>query len=53
MMLHRHFGNDVSKENMTKLRDVSRPDEGEDFNSEVFPPEKDTERPKRKRRKTE
>lgn len=53
MMLHRHFENESKKENMTKLRDVSRPDEGEDFVSEIFPPDEDVERPKRKRRKTE
>lgn len=53
MMLHRHFENESKKENMTKLSDVSRPEEGEDFVSEIFPPDEDAERPKRKRRKTE
>lgn len=52
MMLHRHFENESKKENMTKLSDVSRPEEGEDFVSEIFPPE-DEERPKRRRKKAE
>ena len=53
MMLHRHFENESKRENMTKLRDVSRPEEWEDFVSEIFPPDEDTERPKRRRKKAE
>ena len=53
MMLHRHFGNEETSKNMTKSRDVSRPDEGEDSNPGIFPKSEDTERPKRKRRKAE
>ena len=53
MMLHRHFGNEGNNENMTKLRDVSRPDEGDGSVSGTFPNNEDAERPKRKRRKTE
>ena len=53
MMLHRHFENESKKENMTKLSDVSRSEEGEDFVSEIFPPDEDAERPKRRRKKAE
>ena len=48
MMLHRHFENEKSV-NMTTTADVSQKNEGEDFVSEVFPPEE--EKPKRGRRK--
>lgn len=48
MMLHRHFENEKSN-NMTTLKDVSLNKEGEDFVSEVFPP--DEEKPKRGRKK--
>lgn len=51
MMLHRHFENGEINENMTKLRDVSRPEKGEDFVSEIFPPDENTERSKRGRKK--
>lgn len=48
MMLHRHFENEKSN-NMTTLKDVTPANEGEDFVSEVFPP--DEEKPKRGRKK--
>lgn len=52
MMLHRHFENDYSRENMTKSADnASRPTNGEDFVSEIFPPDENTERSKRGRKK--
>lgn len=39
MMLHRHFENESSNENLTKRSDVSRPEKEEGFVSEIFPPE--------------
>ena len=51
MMLHRHFEEKPS-ENMTKLSDVT-PGAKKDFVSEIFPPEKTEEAPKRRRKKTE
>ena len=53
MMLHRHFENENANENMTKLHDISGKDEGEGFVSEIFPPDENTGRPKRSRKKTE
>ena len=49
MMLHRHFENEKSN-NMTTLADTRKIEEGEDFVSEVFPPEEEA-KPKRGRRK--
>ena len=49
MMLHRHFESDKSK-NMTTFSDVREINEGEDFVSEVFPPEEEA-KPKRGRKK--
>lgn len=50
MMLHRHFEEKPS-ENMTKLSDVTPG--AKEFVSEIFPPEKTEEAPKRRRKKTE
>lgn len=49
MMLHRHFENQGTDQNMTKLADVA-PRKKEEFVSEVFPPEKPEEAPKRRTR---
>ena len=46
MMLHRHFEQE-GNENMTRLSDVEPKNE---FVSEVFPPEEQTEAPKRRTR---
>ena len=44
MMLHRHFENEKKRnENMTRL-------EPEDYVSDVFPPDEETEAPKRRGR---
>lgn len=53
MMLHRHFDNGNQIENMTRLDDVSRPAEGEDFVSEVFPPESSEPSKRGRKKKTE
>lgn len=49
MMLHRHFENEEDRRaNMTTLADMSG--SGEEFVSEVFPPEEPVEAPKRRGR---
>ena len=53
MMLHRHFEKEGASENMTKLKDISGKGEGEGFVSEIFPPDENTGRQKRSRKKTE
>lgn len=53
-MLHRHFENAPADENMTKLNDVSGGQkEVEGFVSEIFPPDENTGRQKRSKKKTE
>jgi hypothetical protein len=50
-MLHRHFEKDNNNKNLTKLDDVSRPDNAEGFVSEIFPPEvKEETKPKTRKK---
>ena len=52
MMLHRHFENDYSRENMTKSADnASCPASQEEFVSAIFPPEEKQEEKKTRGRK--
>ena len=53
MMLHRHFEKEDANENMTKLSDISGKDKGEGFVSEIFPPDENTGRQKRSKKKAE
>lgn len=49
MMLHRHFDKETPVESMTKLSDMNQTDK--EFVSDIFPPEEQTEQPKRGRKK--